>query len=45
MLEPVKRFESIISSFNILLYEKEGKSSRLKLEIVFNDQSKLLISK
>ncbi len=43
MLEPVKRFESIISSFNILLYEKEGTSSRLKLEIVFNDQSKLLI--
>jgi len=43
MLEPVKRFESIISSFNILVYEKEGTSSRLKLEVVFNDQSKLLI--
>ena len=43
MLELVKRFESIISSFNILLYEKEGTSSRLKLEVVFNDQSKLLI--
>ncbi len=43
MLELIKRFESIISSFNILLYEQEAKNSRLRLKIIFIDGSKLFV--
>jgi hypothetical protein len=43
MLKLLKDFENIISSFTILTYEREETVSRLKLEIVFIDKSKLYV--
>ncbi|MFQ5707718.1 MAG: DUF6516 family protein [bacterium] len=43
MFEILRNFENIISSFKILLYERETDNSRLKLEVVFLDESKLIV--
>ncbi len=43
MLEIIKKFDNIISSFNILLYEREDINYRFNIEIVFVDSSKLFV--
>ena len=43
MLRLLEKFEDIIFSFNFLLYEREANISRLKIEIIFIDQSRLYV--
>ena len=43
MLDIVARYESLIKSFHVSLYEQEGESSRFKAQLVFTNDSKLFI--
>jgi hypothetical protein len=43
MLNVIQHYSDLIASWRILLHEQDGSYSRLKLEIVFHDGSKLQV--
>jgi len=43
MLDLISRYREIIKDFNVLLYDQEGERYRIKIELIFKDDSKLFI--
>ena len=43
MLDLISKYQDIIKSFHVLLYEQEGEDFRFKAQVTFRNGSKLFI--